>query len=155
MPLDNELIVSDNQDNIRAVGNIVSTNVIDLIDMRAKFAGTPIAFFVKVVSAFASSGNATLAGQIQHSDNEDFSAGSATTIELFGATAISELSAGSRLANFEYVPANISSRYIRFRYTVAVAAMTAGSIIAGLEPKRADGRDGRVPKTYPSNFTGS
>jgi microcystin degradation protein MlrC len=121
-------------DSPTATGSTASTNVIDLGVARDIGGGVTDELFLdcSVVAAFASGGSATLQVQLQGSnDNASWS-----TLEQSDAVPVAALAQG-----YKFLPGRLVSpqstglfRFLRLNYAIGTAAMTAGTLVAGLVP---------------------
>lgn len=121
--LDNEMIMSKAQ-TVTATGDTASTGV---IDFGVNGAGRDKKIIVSVNTTCTSGGAATVAAAVEHSaDNSAFTALNATT-----AAGFATMTAGTKV--LEYVLPSDVKRYVRVKYTVATAALTAGKFNAYLD----------------------
>lgn len=91
--------------------------------------GNPIPILAQVVEAFATL--TTLEVQIQASDAETFTPGSAVNTVSMGTFVAADLVAGKKTP-FSILPNDLKGRYMRMNYVVTGADATAGKITAGI-----------------------
>lgn len=115
-------------------GAVLSTDVIDLTARRRL--PDLLHVQVQVGTTFTSGGAGTLAVDMVTADNAALDS-NAEVIPLAGATALASLTAGRQLVTAG-VPRRRLRRYVGLRYTVGTAAMTAGTVTAGLTPDVTD-----------------
>lgn len=135
-----------------AVGSANSTNVIDLVnarDMGGVDGGIPFKIMCLVTTSLTSTGAATFQVLAQGStDNTTF-----TTYAETPAMIATACTAGKMIANFDWpgVLPNDGSlpRYLRLRYTVGTAIVSAGALISTIVL----GRDMSPNRNYPSGIT--
>ena len=128
MILDKDLLCSDDQTLAFNVGNVASSNVIDLAKAGVG-RGEPIKVFCQMTADFDSTGDTgTLQVKLQTDSDEAF--GSAVNLVDTGALAQATCVKGYRPIDI-YLPNNVK-RYVRFYYTVGTANGTGGTITAGL-----------------------
>ena len=129
MILDKDLLCSDDQTLAFNVGNVASSNVIDLAKAGVG-RGEPIKVFCQMTADFDSTGDTgTLQVKLQTDSDEAF--GSAVNLVDTGALAQATCVKGYRPIDI-YLPNNVK-RYVRFYYTVGTANGTGGTITAGLQ----------------------
>ncbi|HTR86974.1 MAG TPA: hypothetical protein VMI56_21010 [Reyranella sp.] len=119
-------------DSPTSTGSTPSTNVIDLGIARDIGGAVTDELFLecKVTAAFTSGGSATMQVQLQGSnDNSSWS-----ILEQSDAIAVASLVQG-----YQFLPGRMVSpqsgtpfRYLRLNYVIGTAAMTAGTLVAGL-----------------------
>lgn len=139
MMMDNELLLSDEQDISQVAGTYVSTNTIDLgtAGTIPGLGGTPIAdvgrgtppvLSIIINEAVTSGGAAEVDFQLIQSANADLS--SPTVVCATGAIAKATLVSGyrARLA----IPKGISARYLGVQYVISTNTTTAGTVTAAL-----------------------
>lgn len=117
---------SDAQDLAKAAGTYDSTNSIDQVVAGDTF--EPLFVRVKVNTAFASAGSATLSVNLVTDDNADYSA--ATTFPLVTAAPVANLTAGKVLYQGR-IPLGMK-QYHKLTYVIGTASMTAGKVDAFL-----------------------
>lgn len=128
MILDKDLLCSEDQTLAFNVGNVASSNVIDLAKAGVG-RGEPIKVFCQMTADFDSTGDTgTLQVKLQTDSDEAF--GSAVNLVDTGALAQATCVKGYRPIDI-YLPNNVK-RYVRFYYTVGTANGTGGTITAGL-----------------------
>ena len=126
MILDKKSEFSDKQAMTVAVGTVNSTKAIDTGAAVADAGIGNVPFvYVNADTPLTSGGAATVDVQVQTSDAADFSV-SPRTISLFGPVPFAEL---RKLA--VKLPRRLR-RYVRLQYVVAGAALTGGTVSAGL-----------------------
>jgi hypothetical protein len=142
MLMDAENLLSDSQNLAQAAGSYVSTNTIDTGPTSSpaegiQARGAPTRDFgrsragdllVQVDQTFTSGGAATLLVDVIMSDNADLS--SPTVLNSTPAIALATLVAGYQFR--VGLPVGITKRYLGLRYTIGTAAMTAGTVTAGI-----------------------
>lgn len=129
MILDKDLLCSEDQTLAFNVGNVASSNVIDLAKAGVG-RGEPVKVFCQMTADFDSTGDTgTLQVKLQTDSNEAF--GSAVDLVDTGALAQATCVKGYRPIDI-YLPNNVK-RYVRFYYTVGTANGTGGTITAGLQ----------------------
>jgi len=124
MYVDNTLVFSEAQAETTVAAH-ASTNVVDTKlagDMLAK----PLFLDISVDTTCTSAGAATLTTILETSDDEAF--GTSNTLLSTGAVAVATLVKGYRIIQAR-VPAGVL-RYLRVKYTIADAALTAGKFNA-------------------------
>lgn len=137
MILDKDLLCSDDQTLAFNVGNVASTNVIDLAKAGVG-RGEPIKVFCQMTADFDSTGDTgTLQVKLQTDSDEAF--GSAVNLVDTGALAQATCVKGYRPIDI-YLPNNVK-RYVRFYYTVGTANGTGGTITAGLQLDQQTNKD--------------
>jgi hypothetical protein len=133
MILDRQNLFSSAQ-ALTSTGAAASTDIIDLGSSRDIGAGEILEIIAEVDTTFTSGGSATLVVALQTDTSSGF--GSAVTLATGSTIAVAQLSAGAELAKFR-IPRGVL-RYLRLVYTVGTAAMTAGSVTAGVVLSRQD-----------------
>lgn len=137
MILDKDLLCSDDQTLAFNVGNVASSNVIDLAKAGVG-RGEPIKVFCQMTADFDSTGDTgTLQVKLQTDSDEAF--GSAVNLVDTGALAQATCVKGYRPIDI-YLPNNVK-RYVRFYYTVGTANGTGGTITAGLQLDQQTNKD--------------
>jgi hypothetical protein len=140
MITDRENTFSRYQADIRAVQAWVSTDSVDLgllgtpqgapaALVKDYAAGKEVPVEISVGTAFTSGGSATLVAELIMSANADLS--SPTVLWTSAAIPVASLVAGYKF-NIDKLPKGVTARYLGARYTVAVAAMTAGTMWGGI-----------------------
>jgi len=127
MLIDNELIFSNDQSLIHAVGSFDSTNSVDAVVDGGPYKG--LWLFVKITTEVDSSGDGASVAVALHTSNDGF--GSDDDI-LFSSGAIAE---ANLTANTVIVKAPVPlglKQDIKLVYTVSGEAVTAGSVYAAL-----------------------
>jgi hypothetical protein len=126
---------ADAGDTPTSTGSSVSTNVIDL-GVARDIGGAvtdQLMLLCEVVTAFTSGGSATLQVQFQTApDNGSGAPGSWSTLAQSDAIAVASLVQG-----YKFLPGELpggTQRFLRLNYVVGTAAMTAGTLKAGLVP---------------------
>ena len=116
-----------------STGATDSTNVIDLGVARdiGDAVTEGLYLLCEVVTAFASSGSATLAVEVQTSaDNSSWS-----VLYQSAAVPVASLVQGYRfLLGAPLSQSGAPGRYLKITYVIGTAAMTAGALVAGLVP---------------------
>lgn len=134
---DKDLLCSDDQTLAFNVGNVASSNVIDLAKAGVG-RGEPIKVFCQMTADFDSTGDTgTLQVKLQTDSDEAF--GSAVNLVDTGALAQATCVKGYRPIDI-YLPNNVK-RYVRFYYTVGTANGTGGTITAGLQLDQQTNKD--------------
>ena len=137
MILDKDLLCSDDQTLAFNVGNVASSNVIDLAKAGVG-RGEPFKVFCQMTADFDSTGDTgTLQVKLQTDSDEAF--GSAVNLVDTGALAQATCVKGYRPIDI-YLPNNVK-RYVRFYYTVGTANGTGGTITAGLQLDQQTNKD--------------
>lgn len=131
--LDRQNLFSNAQ-AVTALGATTSTDVIDLTARRRL--PDLLHVQVQVGTTFTSAGAGTLAVDMVTADDSGLST-NAEVFPLAGATALANLTAGTQLVTAG-IPRRRLRRYVGLRYTVGTAAMTAGTVTAGLTPDVTD-----------------
>lgn len=139
----------------QVTGDYASTNVIDLLGQGVGTApvniiGRPTTFGsdvgiggirpeinVVVGTAFVSGGGGTLNVKLQAAADTavTYQPGSYSTLGETGPIAVANLTAGTVVARFPFLPAfpaNLQPRYLRLLFSVATATITAGTIASAL-----------------------
>ena len=127
MILDDFNIMSDDQEET-TVDTHVSDQTIDLSAAKRGGRGNPVRIRVRVRDAVTSDGAATVQFKIETCAESTFS--SATELYDSGAIGKATLVAGYMVFD-GYVPGTVL-RYLRVTYTIADAALTAGSFDAAI-----------------------
>ena len=129
MILDKQLMLSEAQ---AITVTAVSTNVIDLSQVRDIGNGEPLELIIAVKQTFTAGGAATLTIDLQTDDNVGFA--SPVVLASTGALALAALTAGVMLLQIK-IPLGVE-RFLRLNYTVATGPMTAGILDAGINLDR-------------------
>ena len=132
--MDRTALFSDGQ---AVTATAASTNVVDLGSHDVDYArdtglGTSIPLELSVTESFNNLTSLTISIEID--DNAAFS--SPTTIWTSPAYTQAQLATGAKYLLPDHLPAGISERYIRLKYTVAGTAPTTGKITAGVSAGR-------------------
>ena len=158
---------------ISNTGDIASTNVIDLMGsgvgtevsniignasqpgMDVGVGGVRPELNVTVGDAVVSGGGGTLNVKLQAAPNTDGTnqPGTWVTLAETGAITAANLTAGQIIARFPFLPAfppGLNPRYLRLLFTIATAAITAGSISSALVTMY---RDDQANRYAANNFT--
>ncbi|WP_196606771.1 Bbp16 family capsid cement protein [Pectinatus frisingensis] len=129
MIYDNELMFSDNQSLVEAVGTYDSTNVIDS-GADGDTYSDPMFLFIKMGTAAVGTG-ASIAVNLLTDDDAAF--GSATTIPILAATGVANLTQNAELTKMR-LPLGMK-QYKKLQYVISGAALTAGTITSALVPE--------------------
>ena len=135
MIFDKENLLSDSQ---AVTATAASTNILDLgatgkvvggsVNLTRDIGkGLPLPIRVQITEAFNNLTSITF--DLQFDDNSAFS--SPKTVQS-ATVALAALTAGARVAAFDYLPVGADERYCRLNYTVTGAAPTTGKITAGV-----------------------
>jgi hypothetical protein len=135
-------------DSPTGTGSTASTNIVDL-GVARDIGGAvtdQLMLLCEVATAFASGGAATLQVQFQTApDNGSGSPGSWSTLAQSDAIPVASLVQG-----YKFLPGELpggTQRFIRLNYVIGTAAMTAGTLKAGLVPSL------DVQPVYPRAYT--
>jgi hypothetical protein len=129
MIIDKDLEFSNKQTVAINIGNVASTNVIDLIKLGIA-RGTPVKVLVQMTTALDSGNDgATLQAKLQTHDDADF--GAAVDLIDTGAVAQATCVAGYKLIEID-LPWNNCLEFVRIYYTVGTSNATAGNVQACL-----------------------
>lgn len=158
---------------ISAVGDIPSTNVVDLMGsgpgtavsniignasqpgMDVGVGGVRPELNITIGDAVVSGGGGTVNFKLQAAPNTDVTnqPGSWTTLAETGPITAANLTAGQIVARFPFLPAfpaGLNPRFLRIVATIATASVTAGSIASALVTNY---RDDQANKYAAGNFT--
>ncbi len=134
--MDRTLLFSDGQ---AITATAASTNLVDLgaydtrmTQARDKGLGTSVPLEVTVTQSFNNLTSLTIS--IEGDDNAAFS--SATTIWTSPAYTLAQLATGAKYLLPDSLPAGLTERYVRMKYTVAGTAPSLGKITAGVSMGR-------------------
>jgi hypothetical protein len=144
MILDAENIFSLRQSLVAGVGNVLSTQWIDLgvagalpVGYNARGnaphdvgKGMELEVECQLNTTVTSGGAATLTAQLCMADDDIGT--NLVVLAQTAAIALATMVKGYRFAIASTVPAGVSSRYLGVRYVIATAAITAGTVTAAL-----------------------
>ena len=132
--MDRSLLFSDGQaiTATAASTNLVDLGAHDITYPRDEGFGTQIPLVCTVTQTFNTLTSLTIS--IEMDDNAAFS--SATTIWTSPAYLLADLAIGKKYLLPDYLPAGLTERYVRLKYTVAGSAPTLGKITAGVATGR-------------------
>jgi hypothetical protein len=126
---------ADAGDSPTSTGSTASTNIIDL-GVARDIGGAvtdQLMLLCEVVTAFTSGGSATLQVQFQTApDNGSGSTGAWSILAQSDAIPVAALAQG-----YKFLPGELpggTQRFVRLNYAIGTAAMTAGTLKAGLVP---------------------
>jgi len=128
MILSKREVFSEAQSVVSAVGNVLSTNVIEVDGT------TPDdeLYIDVIVDTAATSATSTATVAVQVLTDDDSAIGSPTVLLTTDAVIVTAITAGSKPFPAIRVPRTKLEKYIALRYVVAVEATTAGELSAAL-----------------------
>lgn len=144
MIVDNRLLFSDAQNLAQAAGTYVSTNAFDNLAAQTAPGGfgtirkdnfralENMELLLQIMTTFTSGGAATLQFQVVQADDVALSSGVEVLQETV-ALALATLVQGYR-PRLRIPTLGLTKRYWGLRYIIGTAAMTAGTVTAGLVP---------------------